>query len=66
MRDDKDNSRESKEEEERDGSSPTPRYLERPTPLDAVGCIALQHATPYAKMRRVTPVVYQTTSRLGP
>ena len=24
--------------------------------LDAVGGIALQHATPYAKMRRVTPV----------
>ena len=26
------------------------------TTLDAVGGIALQHATPYAKMRRVTPV----------
>ena len=34
--------------------------------LDALGGIALQHATPYAKMRRVTPVAYQTTSHLWP
>jgi hypothetical protein len=40
--------------------------LESESALDAFGGIALQHATPYAKMRRVTPVVYQTTSRLGP
>jgi hypothetical protein len=50
----------------RPGRWPLAAPLAPPPPLDAVGCIALQHATPYAKMRRVTPVVYQTTSRLGP